>query len=293
MLYVCATPIGNLGDVTLRGLETLRSVDLIAAEDTRHTRKLLAKYDIHTSLTSLFAQNEASKTEYVLGLLRQGKAVALVTDAGMPGVSDPGMRLVASAVSAGLDLTVLPGASAALTGFVASGLASEAGFRFVGFLPRKRAALHAAWRAWQYHGGVVVAFESGPRLAKSLAWLAEVAPQARAAVCRELTKVHEEVVRGSLDELAERFREPVRGEVTVVLDSGPAAADRPSSPGDPGLASTAAALLARGLSRRDTAAALNVCLRIPHREAERLARETAAGQGRAGTIEPGPESATK
>lgn len=293
MLYVCATPIGNLGDVTLRVLETLRSVDLIAAEDTRHTRKLLAKYDIHTSLTSFFAQNEASKTEYVLGLLHQGKTVALVTDAGMPGVSDPGMRLVASAVAAGLDLTVLPGASAALTGFVASGLANEAGFRFVGFLPRKRAALHAAWRAWQYHGGVVVAFESGPRLAKSLFWLAEVAPQARAAVCRELTKVHEEVVRGSLDELAERFGEPARGEVTVVLDSSPAAADRPSSPRDPGLASTAAALLARGLSRRDTAVALSVCLRIPHREAERLARETAAEQGRADTIELGPESAAK
>ncbi|MGO8685360.1 MAG: 16S rRNA (cytidine(1402)-2'-O)-methyltransferase [Thermoleophilia bacterium] len=293
MLYVCATPIGNLGDVTLRVLETLRDVDLIAAEDTRHTRKLLARYDIHTSLTSFFAHNEAPKTEYVLGLLRNGKAVALVTDAGMPGVSDPGMRLVASAVAAGLDLTVLPGASAALTGFVASGLADETGFRFVGFLPRKQAALCAAWRAWQYQGGVVVAFESGSRLAKSLAWLAEVAPQARGAVCRELTKVHEEVVRGSLDELAMRFSEPVRGEVTVVLDSGPAAAGRPSAAGDPESASAAATLLARGLSRRDTAVALSVCLRVPHREAERLARETAARRARAGRIEPGSESAVK
>ena len=127
MLYVCATPIGNLADVTARVLDTLRAVELIAAEDTRHTRKLLARYDIHTPHTSLFAHNEAEKTAYVLELLGAGRDVALVTDAGMPGVSDPGVRLVAAAAAAGLPLTVLPGSSAPVTAVVASGLAADAG----------------------------------------------------------------------------------------------------------------------------------------------------------------------
>jgi 16S rRNA (cytidine1402-2'-O)-methyltransferase len=136
MLYVCATPIGNLGDVTLRVLETLRSVDLIAAEDTRRTRRLLARYGIHTPLTSLFAHNEARKTDYVLGLLREGSDVALVTDAGTPAVSDPGALVVALALREGLELTVLPGPSAVAAAVAASGLAGEEGFRFVGYLPR-------------------------------------------------------------------------------------------------------------------------------------------------------------
>ena len=219
----------------------------------------------------------------MLDLLREGRDVALVTDAGLPGVSDPGMRLVARAVAEGLGMTVLPGASAALTGYVASGLAAETGFRFVGFLPRKQAALRTAWQVWKHDGGVIVAFESGPRLVKSLAWLAELAPQTPGAVCRELTKIHEEVARGTLAELAARFGVPAKGEVTLVLDLGPAAAELPAGP-DSRPASAAAALLAHGLSRRDTAAALNICLRVPHRDAERLARETAAGQTEAGTI---------
>jgi 16S rRNA (cytidine1402-2'-O)-methyltransferase len=275
VLYVCATPIGNLGDITLRVLETLRSVPLIAAEDTRHTRKLLSHYDIHTSMTSLFAHNEAQKTEYVLGLLRDGGDVALVTDAGMPGVSDPGLRLVARAVAEGLPLTVLPGASAVLTAVVASGLAGDGGFIFTGFLPRKKAALTTAFEGWRGAGVVVVAFESGPRLGKSLAWLAELAPDAPAAVCRELTKLHEEVARDTLAALASRFAEPVKGEVTVVIEAGAGAA-RPGLRAATDPARAAAALRGKGLSRRDTAAALVVCLGLSHREAERTAREVAA-----------------
>ena len=142
MLYVCATPIGNLADVTARVLDTLRAVGLIAAEDTRHTRKLLARYDIHTPLTSLFAHNEAEKTAVVLELLAGGRDVALVTDAGMPGVSDPGVRLVAAAAAAGLALTVLPGPSAPVTAVVASGLRRRAGLslRRLPAAPRRRPA---------------------------------------------------------------------------------------------------------------------------------------------------------
>jgi 16S rRNA (cytidine1402-2'-O)-methyltransferase len=274
VLYVCATPLGNLGDVTLRVLEALGSVKLVAAEDTRRTRKLLTHYDIHTPLTSLFAHNEVQKTEYVIGMLRAGADVALVTDAGTPGVSDPGMRLVARAVAEGLPLTVLPGASAPVAALVTSGLAGDGGFRFVGYLPRKSAALASALREWRRAGGVVVAFETGKRLARSLAELAAGAPEASGAVCRELTKLHEEVVRGTLAELAARLSDEVKGEITLVIDLGP---EQAAAAADEDVSAAAHALLAKGLSKRDTAAALDVCLGVSHREAERIVR-AAAGE---------------
>ncbi len=283
MLYVCATPIGNLGDVTPRLLGALRAADLVAAEDTRHTRKLLSHFDIHTPLTSFFRHNEAQKTEEILRLLRDGKAVALVSDAGMPGVSDPGMRLVARAIAEDLGLTVLPGPSAVVTALVAAGFEGD-GFRFVGYLPRRSGELQVELRAWRRCGGLVVAFETPQRLARSLAVMAGVLPAARAAVCRELTKVHEEVVRGSLADLSGRFpvavsgagEGPVRGEITLVIDVGEPlewAENRPE-------AETAAhALLARGLSKRDAAAALHICLGVPRRDAESLARRVAGEAG--------------
>jgi 16S rRNA (cytidine1402-2'-O)-methyltransferase len=281
-LYVCATPIGNLGDVTPRVLEALRGVELVAAEDTRHTRKLLSHFGIRVPLTSLFKHNEAQKTEEVLALLRAGKDVALVSDAGMPGVQDPGMRLVARALQEGLDLTVLPGPSAVLTALVAAGLEGE-GFRFVGYLPRRARALEEALQGWRRTGGLVVAFDTGQRLGRSLAELAAALPQARAAVCRELTKLHEEVVRGELLELSAHYPAAVlgadrtgavRGEITLVLDLGPALDE--AAAGRPEARAAARALLGRGLSRRDAAAALHVCRGLPRREADTLVREVAA-----------------
>lgn len=283
MLYVCATPIGNLDDVTPRVLQALRAADVIAAEDTRHTRKLLSHYDIHTPLTSLFRHNEAQKTEEVLGLLRAGQDVALVTDAGMPGVQDPGMRLIVHAVAEDLEMTVLPGPSAVITGLVAAGFPGES-FRFVGYLPRRTRELESVLREWRRCGGLIVAFETGQRLARSLAVLAAVLPESPTAVCRELTKRHEEVVRGSASEVSERYAVPgpdlastgaVRGEITLVIDLGDALDDGAAA--KPQARKAADALLARGLSRRDTAAALHVCLGIQRREADRLVRQVAAG----------------
>jgi 16S rRNA (cytidine1402-2'-O)-methyltransferase len=284
MLYVCATPIGNLGDVTPRVVDALRKVELVAAEDTRHSRKLLSHLGIHVPLTSLFKHNEAQKTEQVLALLREGRDVALVTDAGMPGVQDPGMRLVTRAVAEGLEMTVLPGPSAVLTALVAAGLEGE-GFRFVGYLPRRARELETLLEEWRRHGGLVVAFETGQRLPGSLAVLAVHAPGLRAAVCRELTKIHEEVVRGTLLELSARYpvsgpdatplAAAVRGEITLVIDLG--AAQEEAAHGAAQAGAAAAALIGRGLSKRDVAAALQVCLGVPHREAERIAREAAAG----------------
>ena len=283
MLYVCATPIGNLGDVTPRVLDALGEAELVAAEDTRRTRKLLSHFDIHTPLTSFFQHNELQKTDQVLRLLRNGSVVALVTDAGMPGVQDPGMLLVQKVVAEGLDVTVLPGPSAVLTALVASGIAGD-GFRFVGYLPRRARELEVSLAAWRRCGGLVVGFDTGQRLARSLACLAAHLPGARAAVCRELTKVHEEVVRGTVLELSERYPVPspdagptasIRGEITLVVDLGrpldAVAARRPEA------AAAAAALLGRGLSRRDVAAALHLCLGVPRREADQLTREVAAG----------------
>ncbi|HOT24141.1 MAG TPA: 16S rRNA (cytidine(1402)-2'-O)-methyltransferase [Thermoleophilia bacterium] len=280
MLYVCATPIGNLGDVTFRVAERLAAVDLIAAEDTRHTRKLLSHLGVHTPLTSLFKHNEAQKTEEVLALLREGREVALVTDAGTPGIQDPGMRLITRAIQEGIAVTVLPGPSAVVAALVAAGFEGD-GFRFVGYLPRRRVELESAFAGWRRSGGLVVAFETGQRLPGSLATLATQAPAMRAAVCRELTKVHEEVVRGSLVELSSRYpvsspdatplEGAVRGEITLVVDLG--AAEEEGVRATARAMGAASALLGRGLSKRDTAAALQVCLGLSHREAERIARE--------------------
>src|SRR3954464_14254756 len=215
-LAVSATPIGNLEDVTLRVLDELRAADVVLCEDTRHTRVLLDRHGITARLLSYHEHNEAKRTAELLPRLEAGERIALVSDAGLPGISDPGARLVAAALEAGVPVTVLPGASAVETALVASGLVGER-YQFVGYLPRGERALVALWRElarWQW---AVVAFESPQRLPRSLAVLARVVPERPCAVCRELTKRHEEVALGTVAELAERFREPPRGYVTLVL----------------------------------------------------------------------------
>jgi 16S rRNA (cytidine1402-2'-O)-methyltransferase len=216
-LLICATPIGNLEDVTLRVLSALREADVVLCEDTRRTQVLLERHGIRARrLVSVHRHNEARQAAQLVPRLEAGETHALVSDAGLPGVNDPGSRLVAAAHAAGVDVTVLPGPSAVETALVASGL-GEAQYRFLGYLPRRGAELEALWvesGAWGY---AAVAFESPRRLPASLAALARIDPERPVAVCRELTKRFEEVTRGTAAELAERFREPVRGEVTVVV----------------------------------------------------------------------------
>jgi 16S rRNA (cytidine1402-2'-O)-methyltransferase len=219
-LSVCATPIGNLADVTLRVLEELREADAVLCEDTRRTQILLDRHAIRARrLVSLHRHNEARRTDELLPLLLAGERHALVSDAGLPGVNDPGGRLVSAALAAGVEVTVLPGPSAVETALVASALGGD-GYRFLGYLPRRVAELDALWteaRGWSY---AAVAFESPQRLPRSLERLARVDPKRRVAVCRELTKRFEEVVRGTAAEVAGHFREPPRGEVTLVLAPG-------------------------------------------------------------------------
>jgi len=223
-LAVCATPIGNLDDITLRVLDELRAADLVLAEDTRHTRGLLERHGIGATPLSYHEHNEAARVAELVPRLEAGERIALVTDAGMPLVSDPGARLVRAALDAHIPVTVLPGASAVETALVASGLGGGA-YAFVGFLPRKAGELAALWRQTSAWGCVVVAFESPQRVGASLRALAALDPAREVAVCRELTKRFEEVVRGPASELAARFAEPPRGEVTLVVAPGLAAAD--------------------------------------------------------------------
>ena len=245
MLTVCATPIGNLDDVTLRVLSALADADVVLAEDTRHTRGLLRRHGIEARVLSYHEHNEAGRVSELLPRLLAGEKMALVSDAGLPGISDPGARIVRAALDAGVPVTVLPGPSAVETALVASGLVSER-YSFVGFLPRRKGELEALWTETAAWAWPVVAFESPQRLPASLRSLAVAAPERELAVCREMTKRFEEIVRGSAAELAERFSAPPKGEITLVL--GPSA-PRSSHMGAEAAAAVAE-LVAAGTPRR-------------------------------------------
>jgi len=223
-LVVCPTPIGNLEDITLRVLSALRDADVVACEDTRRTRVLLERYGVKAKLVSYHEHNERKRSAELVSRMRDGAVVALVSDAGTPLVSDPGFVLVQSCVAAGLAVEVLPGPSAAIAALVASALPSDR-WHFVGFLPRRRAELELLLGSAE----TLVAFESPRRVASTLSVLAALDPERPVAVCRELTKLHEEIVRGTAAELAARYaEEPPRGEVALVVGgapSGAAAAD--------------------------------------------------------------------
>ena len=218
-LVVVPTPIGNLEDITLRALSALRAADVIACEDTRRTRILLDRFGVTAPLVSYHEHNEQARARELVRRMQSGEVVALVSDAGMPLVSDPGYVLVREAVAAGVGIEVLPGPSAVLTALVASGLPS-AQWRFVGFLPRKASELRSVLASPE----TIVAFESPRRLAAALS---AVDPDREVAVCRELTKVHEEVVRGTAGELAARYAgESVRGEIVLVVGPLPDGGDQ-------------------------------------------------------------------
>ncbi len=223
-LIIVPTPIGNLGDMTLRSLEALRTADMVCAEDTRVTGKLLAHFDIRKPLERLDEAMIGAKATSVMERVAAGEVVAYCSDAGMPGVSDPGLRLVAAARVAGVPVEVLPGASAAACAYVASGTVCPR-FYFGGFFPRKAGEQRAVLEGLRGLDAALVFYESPNRLVTALAAIAEVLPWREVAVCRELTKLHEEVARGTAAELAERFaaraEEPggIRGEIALVIDA--------------------------------------------------------------------------
>lgn len=217
-LYVCSTPIGNQSDITLRALDVLRSVSCIAAEDTRETRKLLDFHGIKTPLTSLHEHNEASKSAVLVRRMQAGEALALVSDAGTPVVSDPGLLLVRAALEAGITVVPVPGASALLAALVASGLPAHPHY-FGGFLPRKSSERLAVFESLRALSATLVFYEVPHRLRSSLRDLASAFPERRTVVARELTKLYEEFVRGTPEELCEHFTatEP-RGECVILVE---------------------------------------------------------------------------
>ena len=248
MLSVCATPIGNLEDVTLRVLRELAEADLVLCEDTRHTRGLLERHGVKARLQSYHRHNEAARVAELIPRLEAGERVALVSDAGLPGINDPGARLIAAALEAGVAVTVLPGASAVETALVASGLAGER-FQFLGYLPRGERALATLWAELDRWPHPAVAFESPRRLPATLRSLAAAHPGRNVAVCRELTKRFEEVVRGSAAELAQRFPQAPKGEITLVV--GPPA--DVASVDDGAAVAAVAELVGAGVPRRQAA----------------------------------------
>jgi 16S rRNA (cytidine1402-2'-O)-methyltransferase len=222
-LYLVATPIGNLEDVTLRALRILKEVDLVAAEDTRHSRKLFSHYGIGTPLTSYFAHNEAAKGERLLTELCAGRSVALITDAGTPAISDPGFLLVRRCIAEGVPVTAVPGPSAVVAGLSVAGLPTER-FVFEGFLPARSAARRKALASLRDEPRTVVFYEAPHRLAASLGDLiAELGTERPVAVARELTKLHEEIFRGNAGAALEHFGQGrVRGEIVLVIGPAPA-----------------------------------------------------------------------
>jgi len=223
ILYVVATPIGNLEDISLRALRVLREVKFIAAEDTRKTRRLLTAYEIKTRLTSYYEHNKLAKLDYILDQLKDAD-IALVSEAGMPGISDPGYELILAASQRHIPIVPVPGPSAIITALAVSGLPTDR-FTCIGFLPNRAAARRRALKAISGEPGTIIVLEAPHRLAAALADILLILGDRRIAVCRELTKLHEEIFRGSAGEAIEHFTAP-RGEFTLVIE-GRGTGDKP------------------------------------------------------------------
>lgn len=272
-LVVVGTPIGNLDDLSPRAAAALRAADLVACEDTRRTATLLRHAQADVPMAPLHRHNEAARGADLVRRIAAGARVALVSDAGMPLVSDPGARLVRAVRDAGLPVTVVPGPSAVTAALAASGLAGDEGFAFVGFVPRRQGERRALMERLEGLEVPAVAFESPRRLPALLAELAAAWPDRPVAVCRELTKLHEEVVRGTAAEVAARFSQAPRGEIAVVVGAAPPAArDAPAA----GLRDAIAVMLDAGLGAGRAAEVVAALGAAPRNAAYTAALELAA-----------------
>ena len=276
-LVVVATPIGNLGDISRRALELLTSADVVYCEDTRHSRTLFSAHGIPVKgrLHSLHEHNEVSQCEEIVTRVRDGQVVVLISDAGTPGISDPGSRVVAAVAEAGLRVTTAPGPAAVIAALTISGLATD---RFVmeGFVGRKVGERELLYRQWTNEPRTIVFYESPQRLSTTLRELAAHFADRRVAVVREITKLHEEVVRGTVSEVAEIFRaRDVMGEVVVVLAGAPAA----RVVDDETVRAALVDQMASGLSVRDAVSYVADTLGVAHRSAYQLALQLRAGEG--------------
>ena len=274
VLYIVATPIGNLEDITLRALRILKTVDLIAAEDTRHTRKLLTHYDIATPLTSYHDHSESTKAPVLVETLLAGKNIALVSDAGTPCISDPGYRLVKSAVEADIPVVPIPGPSM-LTALMSVGGLPTDRFAFEGFLPAKQGQRHRALRELRHEERTLIFYESPHRLLRTLADLAQIFGDRRVVVGRELTKQFEEILRGHISVVLGTFHNrPVKGEVALVVEGWDGKGE--STPAQ-SAAELMQQLLADGVGLKEAARAVSEACQIPKRDAYALGVKIKAG----------------
>ena len=251
-LYLCATPIGNLADITYRAVETLRTADVIAAEDTRHTRGLLAHYDIHTPMTSYHEHNKEEKGAELIERLCAGETIVCVSDAGLPGIADPGGDLARRAIAAGIPVTPLPGANAALSALICAGLPLE-GFTFVGFLPRKEKKRREVLVRVAAYPETLIFYEAPHRLRETLAALASgLGAQRRACAARELTKKFEEFRRTTLGDLLAHYREhEPRGEFVLIVAGADENAPAADAAEEMSLTERYAAHIAKGLDKKE------------------------------------------
>jgi 16S rRNA (cytidine1402-2'-O)-methyltransferase len=259
-LYLVATPIGNLEDISRRALRILGEVGLIAAEDTRKTKRLLTAYGIKTPLTSYHEHNREAKLAYLVDYLRE-RDVALVSEAGMPGMSDPGYELVLSAIEHGITVVPVPGPSALINAMVVSGLSTRQ-FTYLGFLPRKKGEKRRLLESMAAEPRTIVVFESPRRLQTTLSDVVQVLGDRRVAVCRELTKLHEEVFRGTVSEAIEHFSQP-RGEFTLVIE-GRGKVDKPAVTEE--VEKELSRLRTEGVTAREATACLSQATGIPRKE---------------------------
>ncbi len=282
-LYVVATPIGNLEDITLRALRLLKEVSLIAAEDTRRTQKLLAHYGIRAPLTSYHAHNQWEKAEVLLHRLRGGEAVALVSDAGTPTISDPGVHLIRRCYEAGIRVVPVPGPSAVMAALSVAGLPTER-FRFEGFLPTRRSARLKRIRALAEEEAAVVLFEAPHRIAALLRDLYDVLGDRQVILLRELTKLFEERIVGSLPEILKRAEAaPLKGEMTLLIEGNPGGAGRPQEADLRSLLDEVRRLETEGVSRKEALAQVARRHGLSRRDLYQTALAQPASKGRRGT----------
>lgn len=265
-LYIVSTPIGNLEDITLRALRVIKEADVIAAEDTRVTRKLTSHYDIHTPLISYHQHSRGGRAEEIVEMLKEGKSVALVSDAGTPGISDPGHELIAMCIAEGVRIETVPGPTALISALVASGMPTSH-FAFDGFPPRRESERLAFFRSIRHDTRTVVLYESPGRLRRTLEAIRSELGERRVAIAREITKLFEEVCRGTVSEVIEHFSESkVRGEVVIVLHGASPEEAVESAPAEQTLDSRLSELMSGGMSERDAVRQCVIEFKLPRRQ---------------------------